>query len=983
MINTNFKAAIDQLQASPIDCFSLALRVLENDNNGAVRYIEAGNPFVELMETAVVLYTNSLDRQTVCLTKQYPSNARNWDDLMRWMSDKDYEGMFSAPGQAPIMFFLDKEEIMNKAVLINDGSGDRKLTISRNSQIVSSGVKLTLLYPIDIIVTSFGTITVKYDIRNKNPLQNIPDLVIPSELRKSERSTYLYFEVPINQIEISSVTLPVTATQGLKRSIKFSDQFYYIRAFMRNDSDDVWTELVVKHNPNVLNNDKVTLAVKVDQLNQTVSVEIPQVYRNLNLIKENLRIDVYTTQGEISVPLFNISDNYFKAEWRDHEAIYPDKFSAPMATFNNYKIASDGYATGGTNGLTFQQVKDKVINRSTITEGIAISNNQINEKLSKAGFNLTQPLDNLSDREFLATRELTTPTTVSTTSLGSLTITHASTIEALTNNKYSTRNNDGQITTLPSTLFELVNGKLNLVSDDLMLSLVQQTKTNIDAVVNEINTRKFFYCPYFMIHKFAKDQYTVKPYRLDKPKIVTKSIEAENNLLGFSSNIVSYAIQVDKDYAGYSIMVQINPSDTLAELPIEDLKLQLRISDENERYFYWFNGELVTPLNPQTNKPMDNYYVYRFALPTNWEITDNEEILIGDFKIPFKLTGSADIFTIVRHSDLSQEYKTEMDQRINPRLFPDWTISNSLDYYSLIQEKVVINLGNHLKYLWRRYRPVPEETKYKKYEHDVLDVYKENVYEKDFWGNDLFDIVDGELVYRIKHRKGDPKYNEEGIQEVEFYAGDNILDEDKNPIPENGEYGIMRHYDIVLFDGKYYFTNHDKTKDYRESVKDELDAWLDQVKPFNEELLERTILYVHPRITEGTVKMLLDGGIESHLPSAQALSITFTVDERVANNTEITNDIKTSTVETIQKRFSREVTISLADIIQDLKDIMGDWIMGVTIDGFLGNKYETTTVLDSSISLSIPKRLAITTNLDIIVENDININFVTHTTITK
>ena len=437
MINTNFKQAIDSLQADPMACASLVLRVLEESSGGAVRIVDPSNAFSFMMETSVVLYTNALDRQTASLAKQYSANARNWDDLMRHMSDKDYEGIFSTPGQAPIMFFLDKEEIINKAIPVNDGSGDRKLTISRNSQIISSGVKLTLLYPIDIIVTNFGTITVKYDVSNKNPLQNIPDLVIPTELRKSNRSTYLYFEIPINQIEITSVTSSITATQGLKRTIKFADKFYYLRAFMRNDEDLTWSEIVVKHNPMVLDNDLVTLVVKVDQLNQTVAVEIPQVYKNLNKIKDNLRIDVYTTQGEISVPLFNIDDSFFKASWQDHETIYPNKFSAPMSTFNNYKIASDGYATGGTNGLNFSQVKTKVITRSTVTEGKPISNNQINKQLRDNGFSLTTTLDNLTDREFLASKELSLPTNVETTSIGSLTTTHSTTVAKLLKNKYS------------------------------------------------------------------------------------------------------------------------------------------------------------------------------------------------------------------------------------------------------------------------------------------------------------------------------------------------------------------------------------------------------------------------------------------------------------------------------------------------------------------------------------------------------------------
>lgn len=983
MINTNFKQAIDSLQADPMACASLVLRVLEESSGGAIRIVDPSNSFSFQMETAVVLYTNALDRQTASLAKQYSANARNWDDLMRHMSDKDYEGIFSTPGQAPIMFFLDKEEIMNKAIPVNDGSGDRKLTISRNSQIISSGVKLTLLYPIDIIVTNFGTITVKYDVSNKNPLQNIPDLVIPTELRKSNRSTYLYFEIPINQIEISSVTSSITATQGLKRTIKFADKFYYLRAFMRNDEDLTWSEIIVKHNPMVLDNELVTLVVKVDQLNQSIAVEVPQVYKNLNKVKDNLRIDVYTTQGEISVPLFNIDDSFFKASWQDHENIHPNKFSAPMSTFNNFKIASDGYATGGTNGLNFSQVKTKVITRSTITEGKPISNNQINKQLRDNGFSLTTTLDNLTDREFLASKELSLPTNVETTSIGSLTTTHSTTIDKLLKNKYSTRDNGNQITTLPSTLFELVQGKLELVSDDEMASLLQQTTTNVDAVVNVINTRKFFYCPYFMIHKFDSDNYTVKPYRLDKPKILTKSIENENNLLGVSSNIVSYLIQVDKDYAGYSILIQINPSDSLKELPIDDLKLQMRIADENDRYFYWFNGELVTPTDPNTGKPVDNMYIYRFSLPTDWAITENEEILIGDFKIPFKLTGNADIFTVIRKAGLGIDYRTEMDNRINARLFDDWTISNSSDYYVLIQERVNIELGRHLKYLWRRYRPVLEETKFAVHQKDVLATYEETVYELDAWNNPDFTFENDELKYKILHQKGDPKLDAEGFQIILHREGDIKLDKFGNPMPENSLYGIMRHYDLVLLDGKYYFTNHAKTIDYRESVKDEIDSWLDSIKTINGELLERTTLFVHPKITEGSVRMLLDGGVEAYLPSAQSLSIVYTVDERVNNNTEITDDIKRSTVEIIQRRLSKYATISLSDINKDLKDAMGDWVIGVTIEGFLGGVYETTTVLDSSIALSIPKRLAITSNLDLVVENDIDINFITHTTLTK
>ena len=1002
MLNTDFKKAIDSLQANPIACGSLCLRAMEELSEGKTKIVDPSNPFVYLMETSVVLYCNGLDRCGNSLTRLYPSNASNYQDLYRHMSGKDYSNRFSSPGQAPIMFFLDIEEIKKKAIDTGDGTGNRKLTISRNSQILGSDVKLTFLYPIDIIITSFNTLTVKYDIANKNPLQTIADTIIPAELRKTDRSTYLYFEVPVLQIEITSTVFSVTGTQGLKKSLKFNDKFYYLRAFMRNDSDSAWEELTVKHNPMVIDNGKVTVIANVDTVNNTLSVQIPQVYKNLELLKENVRIDIYTTQGAINVPLFNINDSLFKASWQDHETITPNKFAAPMSTFNNYKIASDGTVTGGSNGLTFNQLKTKVVNRSIVTEGFPISFSQLATDLENDGFTTITTKDNVTDREFLATKLLSNPANyeLNTTPIGSLTITHATTIDKMLENqrfdnqgevKGSVRGNDNQLTVLPSAVYELIDGKLEIVSDVEVESLLEQRSSNIDTLTNSLNQRKLYYCPYFMLHNYNNDKYIVKPYRLDKPKILTKSIENENLSLGYSSNIVAYNIQVNKDYKGYSIYVQINPSDSLKELPTEDIKLQMRISDENNRYYYWFSGQLVTPIDPSTEKPVDDYYVYVFNLPTNWAITENEELLIGNFKIPFKLNGNADIYTVVCKAGLGAQYRTEMDKAINARLLPGWTTSTSSNFYAIVQERVRIVLGHHLKHLWRQQRPAIDQTPYSVYPTDVFETWEETVYAKDEYGNDKFTINgNNELVYVVEHQKGDikldryptPQNPTPGNPILKHAAGSIVVDEDGNPVPLNGERGIVRNYDIVLLDGKYYFANHAKTIEYRESVKDEIDSWMDIMSAMDPELLERTTLYTHPKITEGLVRVLLDNGVERFIDSTQALNITYTVDERIATNVAAIDEIKLTTVETLQAILANNPTVSDSDLVKGLKDKLGDWILGVKLEGFLGNEFETVSVLDSSISLSIPKRLAITTNLELTVENDININFVTHSTLT-
>ena len=125
MDSTNFKAAINQLQSNPMAILSLSLRALEEVSDGAVRFIDPSIPFVYQMENSVVLYCNALDKTLNTLNKLYEGSATTWDDLYRHMSSYDYEGRFSSPGSAPIMFWFDIQEIYEKAVPVNDGSGNR------------------------------------------------------------------------------------------------------------------------------------------------------------------------------------------------------------------------------------------------------------------------------------------------------------------------------------------------------------------------------------------------------------------------------------------------------------------------------------------------------------------------------------------------------------------------------------------------------------------------------------------------------------------------------------------------------------------------------------------------------------------------------------------------------------------------------------------------------------------------------------------
>ena len=276
-----------------------------------------------------------------------------------------------------------------------------------------------------------------------------------------------------------------------------------------------------------------------------------------------------------------------------------------------------------------------------------------------------------------------------------------------------------------------------------------------------------------------------------------------------------------------------------------------------------------------------------------------------------------------------------------------------------------------------------EETRFQKYTQEVYEVYEENEYAVDAFGAPEFTWVNNQLVYTVLHRKGEVKLDGDGNPRVKFVPGDTVVDEEGNPIPIGGDRGFMRQYDLMLLDGKYFFATHQPTVDYREAIKNEIDGWLDVIDNYSKELLERTSVYFHPKITEGDIKIMVDNNEQIYTPASQKLHIVYTVDERISSNESIVAAIRKTTAEKLVSFFESNLTISKSDIIAMLKEEMGEWVIGVKLNGWLLDKFETATVLDNSISFSVPKRLDVTSNLELIVVDEVRIEFVEHSMAAK
>ncbi len=150
--------------------------------------------------------------------------------------------------------------------------------------------------------------------------------------------------------------------------------------------------------------------------------------------------------------------------------------------------------SGGSNGLSFADLRERAINNSLGPRDIPITQIQLQDDAAIDGFNIVKNVDYITDRVFQATRLLPNPTNTALITPASLAInTLSTTINDLVNNPLII-NNGSQCTIPSNTLFKVDNSALSIYSQadlSVLNSYDNTTKTNL------VNQNYFYYNPYY------------------------------------------------------------------------------------------------------------------------------------------------------------------------------------------------------------------------------------------------------------------------------------------------------------------------------------------------------------------------------------------------------------------------------------------------------------------------------------------------------
>lgn len=951
--------------ANPQLVISDAMNQLEATLDGKLDITSPTSPYMHLMEAGAVNASALMLEQEASTRRQYPSMAMTQADLYLHMSDADYAGRFAQPARATFMLYLGRDEIYQRAVAVGT-TGVRMMTIPRHTQIQVAGVTFTMQYPINIRIMPHGGLSITYDNTQLSPLQALTSNLVPFKTKDFKGETFVVLEIPMYQFAINSRQYTVNRAQLSEQTFAFTDSFHYARVYYADASGN-WVEVITTHTDQVFDPNKPTAVLQVN--GQNLSVRIPQVYLTLQMIDTEVRVDIYTTKGPMEMALSDYTPSQFTARWQDLDKITADPYAEVLNKFNTYTLFSDDSVVGGRGPLTLAELRERVITNSLGKANIPITNVNIGSRLADMGYDMVLDVDNITNRQFLATRSLPEPTDGSTISgAGCTMLTMTESMENLSALP-SVMDNGDRITLLPSTLYQNINGVISIVPQPMIDSLMALP---IDVRARRINENSYLYSPFHYVLDMTSDRFEHRPYFLDQPVIQSKSFVAENPTTLMSVGVKSY--QISRVDQGYLVTVVLQSGKTWKDLSDDQVFCQLAFFPMGEKSRAYQNGTLV-------GMTSEGERVYTFLIGTNYDLTNTDGLMINTFQMfddpvhvyPCALTTDFDVIFAVNQLTIEGFESSTIDEDMGKNILPN-------DAIGLSQERLTIQLGNALPGLWAASRSVASSLDYQRYLSDVPAVYESTVYARDPTTGAIEYTIDGNgnVVFTVLHAKGDPVLNDANEPVMRHYAGDVVLDVDGQPVVVNSR-RMMRQIDIFLIDGAYWFATDQRTLDYRALLPQQIVTWLiEDIASVQEYLIEQTTLYYYPKSSLGNVnvKVLEDKTVS--IDSAQSFSVTYYLSGTAYRDAALRTALTQAAIETIHEQMLNPV-VTLSGIISALKErVEGDTI-GVNVTGLGGpNAYEAVTLIDNSARLSIRKKSVAKADGTIGVEDDVSVSFVQH-----
>lgn len=956
--------AIGRARLNPSLVQDQVYRAIDSALGGDVDIVDPSTPFNLLLSAGVGLHVSGLAQYETAIRQQYPELAQTYEDLYHHMSSWDYLDRFARPAPTVFQYAMSKDELISRMVTV-PGSRIKQLIIPRNSYFTINNYVFTMLYPVVIRLMPYGGLEYTFDNSVKSPIMSLDSNVVEvAESRQGDRE-YVTLALPVLQFKIDRTFVPVPRGATFAQKYVLKDQYYYCRVWGKQ-KDGSLIEYRTTHSDQVYDPNSVTILLRVTD--KSLEVRIPQIYITNQSVADEIRVDIFTSKGAINIDLsgFNPS-NYVATYVEDDQDPMDNRYVAPLGAFNDVYFYCDRKVVGGGDGLSFEQLRERVVHNANYTDA-PITDQQLRTSLQRRGFDILKSIDDINSRTYLATRPLPAPESGKfATGIGCSMESFQTNIDALLG--YSTVADNGErVTIKPSTLFMMADNSLKIVSDSVK---AQMLKYPPDVLVNEVNNTQYLYTPFHYVLDTSNNRFEARPYYMENPRVLSREALEQNETTLL--DVAPDTFTLIKTDTGYRLTVSCRSGDSWKALRDDQAHLQLAFQPEGDTGYCFMNGVL------QPNK-LNGERVYVFDIDTNWDVTPKHSLVVNNFKmfntadreLPMPLKGNWDLCFAVSDYDVYQLEIRELDLWMGTMLLPP----NS---HGISRHRINVVTGNALDRLWRRARNVAGSPKYAIWEGDVLATYETDIVARDADGKPKTQMVNGKREFVWEHRAGDPVIDPAtGKQKVAHYAGTAKLDADKKPIKIEDR-KTDRQFDIFMLDGVYYFTTDEADLEYARTIPQAIVQWIEEdIDQIGSKLFENTDLFFYPKRTLGYSRIIINNGREVSIPAGLEFHVTYHMSLVSYTNTELRTALAKNASKIISDVLSRN-TVSVSDIISRITADAGNDVIGVKVDDFGPSKdISTYTAIDESTRCAIKRKLVVLPEGVLTVEEDLAFDFVNH-----
>lgn len=936
---------LEQYKYHPNGIMQVSLNRLQDMLAGKVTIMEPSNPFTYLLETNCLNTAFAVQEFAMLTRKLYPRLANTDSDIYLHMSDYDYLGRFSEPSYANVTFNILMNDFMTNAYL-DPVSKERTLSVPRHFKVMVGDYVYLMNSAVVIRLSATGVLDVRFENQGFNNIFPVTTNHINYNTYKvNNDEEYLGFSLVLPEVDIEVNDVGIDSTAINKSYLVFNNKrkFYHLRAFYKKN--DAWKEMLVTHTNEVYDINTPTCIIKVLASESQIEYHIPTIYVNSGKMESNVRLLLYTTMGFITASFTDYKISDFTMEYGD---VFPeteiDKYSAPIHLVSKMVFIKNS-ASNGKDGLSFEELKQSVIDNSIGDRKLPITTKQLEFFSQQKNFKIIKDVDVVTNRIYKLETEIPSPTTrYPVTKFNLDIIEYCNDVQSLREgNSVIGYGND--ITVIPEgTLFRLENGLLSVLSSIDATQLKELSGSDLAA---NVNNNAYLYTYFHYVLDTSDDRTRLRVYDINTPSATQINFKTFNDTAKVSINSVTSNLY--KTTNGYTLDVLCNLKKLTETISESNIRPYLVYTDVSGSMYYLIST-LYTTIN---NQP-----VYRFLINTGYYINSDNRIAISNFR---DSNGSQTTVFL----DLSAKLELLYVSNVIPPLFAatlmDTRISSSYLYggnCAVTLEEVGLVFGLHLERFFSGAHSVTSANDYERHTEDVVMRYKSTVYDSN---NQVIHSV-GEVVLDV-----------EDHPVIEFAKGSVKLSDIGEPVKVSPT-SILRALNLLFIDYKVTLSSDQKAKDYAKQIRNHITTTtMVNAKEVQTQLLDNTEAFVVVPKTVGFIRVKTPSA-EFTIRSAQRFVFTLLVHYDVFNNTSIRDNISYTVVKMTDDYLHSANILKRSELLNSLYTAIKEFIVSMSIDQFTELNSEYIEILDTNGRVTIEKVLINEPNGYVLKEN-IDISF--------